>query len=170
MLLPNYVHSFPLIPGGGLFFLPVGIGVALGAFFPRMKMALVWGGMAAGVLCIVLGRRFYEGLPPPGAIQVAFFAAAIAAEAVAFRLVIPRVRALGERPLTICTLLIVGAHFLIMIPAFGLPIAVLAILCLANVGAGFVLRGYQLPRMWFIDGLFKIGVGGLMLAASPVFA
>jgi len=170
IMAAQYVREFPLIPGGGLFFLPVGACVALGAVFPRRRMVLVWVGMALGIVCVALGWRLYDGLPPPTILQVACFAAAIAAETVAFRLVIPRVRAAGERALLVCTLFIVGAHFLIMIPAFGFPIAVLALLCLVNAAAGQAWRGYALPAMWFLDGLFKIAVGACMLAASPVFA
>jgi hypothetical protein len=171
MIIPApYVREFPLIPGGGLFFLPVGFCVALGAFFPRLRMALVWTGMAAGVLCVILGRRLYEGLPPPTPLQIAFFAAAIFAETVAFRVIVPRVRAAGERPLWICTLAIVGAHFLIMIPAFGVPIAVLALLCLGNAAAGWILGVYPLPAVWCADGLFKILIGAVMMSASPLFA
>ena len=169
-LSAQYVREFPLIPGGGLFFLPVGICVALGAFLPRLRMTLVWIGMAAGILFIILGWRLYKGLPPPTALQIASFAAAIFAETVAFGLVIPRVRAAGERPLLVCTLAIVGAHFLIMIPAFGVPIAVLALLCLGNAAAGFVFGGYPLRAMWFVDGVFKVGVGAVMATSSPLFS
>src|SRR5690348_185073 len=122
------VQQFPLIPGGGMFFVPVGICVALGAFLSRRRMMLVWSGFILGILAISLGgAHFFKGLPPPTILQVASFAAAIAAEVVAFRLVLPRVRAYGERTATVATLAIVGAHFIIMIPAFGWPIAALAL-------------------------------------------
>ncbi|HLY05524.1 MAG TPA: DUF6609 family protein [Rhizomicrobium sp.] len=171
MIIPmQYVREFPLIPGGGLFFLPVGICVALGAFLPRLRMALVWAGMLLGIVSVALGWSLYRGLPPPSRLQVACFGAAIFAETLAFRFVIPRVRPMGERALWICTLAIVGAHFLIMIPAFGAPIAVLALLCLGNATAAFVLPAYPAPAMWFVDGVFKTGVGAVMLAASPLFA
>ena len=42
MLIPaSYVRAFPLIPGGGLFFMPVGVCVVIGAFAPRWRMTLV---------------------------------------------------------------------------------------------------------------------------------
>lgn len=170
MLIPaSYVRAFPLIPGGGLFFMPVGVCVVIGAFAPRWRMTLVWIGFALGIATITLGGKYYRDLPPPSVVQVAFFAAAIAAEILAFRLVMPRVRPLGERPMLVATLAIVGAHFLVMIPSFGAPIFVLALLCLANAGAAWRAPAYPISAAWFVDGLFKVGVGLAMLLASPVF-
>lgn len=68
------------------------------------------------------------------------------------------------------TLAIVGAHFLIMIPAFGIPIAVLALLCLANAAAAWRLPAYPISAAWFVDGVFKIAIGGAMWLASPAFS
>jgi hypothetical protein len=170
LISPEYVQKFPLIPGGGMFFVPVGVCVALGAFVPRLRMTLVWIGLAIGVLAISLGAgRYLRGLPPPTILQVAFFAVAIVAEAVAFRVLLPRLRPLGERAATCGTLAIVGTHFLIMIPAFGWPIALLGVLCLVNSGAAWRISAYSLPAAWFIDGLLKMAVGSAMWLASPVF-
>lgn len=165
----SYVHAFPFIPGGGLFFLPIGAGILLGALIRPFRMMLVWFGLALGIAAVMLGGKFFRGLPPPSVVQIAFFAAAIAAEVIAFRLIMPRVRPLGERPMLLATLAIVGAHFLIMIPTFGAPIFALALLCLANAGAAWRIAAYPISAAWFVDGLFKVGVGLAMLLASPVF-
>lgn len=171
MLIPaSYVHAFPFIPGGGLFFLPIGICIALGALIRPLRMTLVWIGLALGIAAIVLGGKYLQGLPPPSTRQIAFFAAAIIAETLAFRLIMPRVRPLGERPMLVASLAIVGAHFLVMIPTFGIPILILAVLCLANAGAAWRVPAYPISAAWFVDGIFKIGIGLAMLLASPVFA
>jgi hypothetical protein len=168
MLIPaSYVHEFPLIPGGGLFFLPIGICIVLGALLRPIRMTLVWIGLALGIAAIVLGGKYLRGLPPPSGVQIAFFAAAIVAEAVAFRLVMPRVRPLGERALLLASLAIVGAHFLIMIPTFGVPILALGFLCLANAGVAWRTQSYPISAAWFVDGVFKVGIGLVMLLASP---
>lgn len=168
MLIPaSYVHEFPFIPGGGLFFLPIGICIVLGALIRPFRMALVWIGLALGIAAIVLGGKYLRGLPPPSVVQIAFFAAAIVAEAVAFRLVMPRVRPLGERALLLASLAIVGAHFLIMIPTFGVPILALGLLCLANAGVAWRTQSYPISAAWFVDGVFKMGIGLVMLLASP---
>lgn len=168
MLIPaSYVHEFPFIPGGGLFFLPIGICIVLGALIRPFRMALVWIGLALGIAAIVLGGKYLRGLPPPSVVQIAFFAAAIVAEAVAFRLVMPRVRPLGERALLLASLAIVGAHFLIMIPTFGVPILALGLLCLANAGVAWRTQSYPISAAWFVDGVFKVGIGLVMLLASP---
>ncbi len=171
MLIPaSYVHEFPFIPGGGLFFLPVGIGIVLGAFIKRLRMTLVWVGLALGIAALVLGGKYLRGLPPPTTIQLAFFGAAIIAEVLAFRFVMPRIRPLGERPMLVATLGIVGAHFLIMVPTFGVPILALGLLCLANAGVAWRTPSYAISTAWFVDGIFKIAIGLVMLLASPVFA
>jgi hypothetical protein len=165
-----YVQQFPLIPGGGMFFMPVGVCIILGALLRRFRMMLVWIGIALGVLAITFGaNKYLRGLPPPSLLQVASFVVAIVAEAVAFRLVIPRVRPTGERQTLLATLAIVGAHFLIMIPAFGVPIAVLGLLCLANGGLAWKLPAYPISAAWFVDGALKFAVGMAMWLASPVF-
>ena len=170
IIQPDYVHAFPMIPGGGLFFVPIGTCIVLGAFFPRLRMALVWIGLAAGVLAIVLGGNLLKGLPPPTLVQVIFFAMAIVAEVVAFRVFIPHLRALGDRAVLAGTLGIVAAHFLVMIPTFGVPIFVLALLCLANAGVAYQAPNYPVANAWLLDGVFKVAVGSVMLMASPVLA
>lgn len=171
MLIPaSYVQEFPFIPGGGLFFLPVGICIVLGAFLQRWRIMLVWIGFALGIAAIMLlGARYFRGLPPPSAMQLSFFAAAIVAEVLAFRFVMPRVRPSGERALLVATLAIVGAHFLIMIPTFGAPILVLGLLCLINAGVAWRAPAYPISAAWLVDGVFKIGAGLAMWLASPVF-
>jgi len=44
----------------------------------------------------------------------------------------------------------------------------LAVLCLANASAAWRLPAYPLSAAWFIDGIFKIAIGGMMWLASPV--
>lgn len=170
IIQPEYVHAFPMIPGGGLFFVPIGICIVLGAFLPRLRMALVWIGMAVGVLAIVLGGNIFKGLPPPTLVQVIFFAMAIVAEVVAFRVFIPRLRTLGDRGVLAGTLGIVGAHFLIMVPTFGAPIFLLAVLCLANASVAYKASMYPVSSAWLVDGVFKMAVGSVMVMASPVMA
>jgi hypothetical protein len=171
MLIPaSYVREFPFIPGGGMFFLPIGICILLGALIRPFRMTLVWIGLTLGIGALVLGGKYLRGLPPPTNVQIAFFAAAIAAEVLAFRLIMPRVRPLGERPMLVATLAIVSAHFLIMIPTFGAPIFALALLCLANAGAAWRVPAYPISAAWFVDGVFKVGIGLAMWLASPVFA
>ncbi|HEY7977523.1 MAG TPA: DUF6609 family protein [Rhizomicrobium sp.] len=170
MLIPeSYVREFPFIPGGGLFFLPIGAAILLGALIRPLRMTLVWIGLALGIAAIVLGGKYLRGLPPPTMVQIAFFAAAIIAEVIAFRLIMPRVRPFGERPVLVASLAIVGAHFLIMIPTFGVPIFALGLLCLANAGAAWRAPSYPISAAWFVDGVFKMGIGLAMLLASPAF-
>ena len=81
-------------------------------------MMLVLVGIALGELAILLGGRHMRGLPAPNAIQILFFCLAIVIESVAFRVIIPPFAHRASLVL-LGTPAIVGAHFLIMIPALG---------------------------------------------------
>jgi hypothetical protein len=170
LISAEYVREFPLIPGGGLFFMPVGICIVLGSIIPRARMLLVWAGIALGLATRAFGGKYLRGLSPPTLAQIAFFGVAIVAEGVGFRVFIPRLRPSGERKVLLGTLAIVGAHFILMLPTFGLPILVLAMLCLGNAALAWRLPDYPVGAAWCLDGIFKIGVGATMWVASPAFS
>jgi hypothetical protein len=69
----------------------------------------------------------------------------------------------------LATMDIVGAHFLIMVPTFGVPIVVLALLCLGNAAVAWRLPGYHISVAWFLDDVFKLAAGVAMWLASPAF-
>jgi hypothetical protein len=79
----------------------------------------------------------------------------------------PRVRARGQRAVLVLTLAIVGAHFFIMLPAFGSLIALVATLCVANAAAAWRWAYYRTEIAWLIDGLIKLGGGVLLVTTSP---
>ncbi len=165
MNLVSYAQAYPLAPLGGLFLVTVGVFILLGAVIRGSRMLLLWTGLALGMVAIFLGGGFQAGLPPPNMIQVGSLVLAILLEAIAFATVMPRVRPRGEQALLATSLLVVGLHFLVMLPAFGPLIGLLALLCTLNAVAAFRMPDYR--AAWPVDGLLKLAFGLWLLSTSP---
>ena len=163
----DYSSLYPMAPLGGLFIGVIGIFVVLGGLLAKQRMVLVYIGFAIGTLAIIFGGRFTRGLSHPSTFQVASLVAAIAFEIAAFRFLMPRLRLSGARASVGGTLGIVGAHFLIMEPAFGPVVAALGILCLINAAIAWRSPSYPLGAAWAIDGILKIACGCGLLMTSP---
>jgi hypothetical protein len=102
--------------------------------------------------------------------RIGSLVAAIIVEFVAFLTLMPRIRVRGQRAVLSSTLAIVGAHFLIMLPAFGSVIALIGTLCVANAAAVWRWTHYRTDIAWLVDGLVKFGGGLILVATSPAFA
>ena len=166
--LAAYAHRFPMTPIGGLFVGAVGLFVIAGAVVPKRRMQLLWIGFGAAVLALMLGGRLAVGLPTPTAFQVGALVAAILLEIAGFRVMMPRLRAHGERAALVGSLAIVGLHFFIMLPAFGPLIGGLGLACSANAVAAWRNSAYRINSAWLADGLFKFALGLVMMLTSPI--
>jgi hypothetical protein len=171
MTIPQiYSTLHPMSPLGGLFVGTIGVFLILGAWLPAMRMGLTYVGFAAGTLALLLGGRLAVGLPAPSHLQVVSLILAIVLEIAMFIILMPPLRLRGERAVLAGTLAIVGVHFWVMAPAFGLLIAALGTLCLLNAAIAWRKSSYRIEAAWFIDGTMKLGVGILLVATSPIFA
>ena len=161
-------HAFPMSVAGGLFILMMGIGVALGGIFSKLRKPLlvlgaVAGSIAIGVSVNALTRPL--GMPTPT--QFWALAAAISLEVVLIGVVVARYRKSGEHTLLLVILFVVGFHFLPMAIAFGPLCAILGVSIMANSGIGLLAkRANSLKSYWIIDGSLKIVFGGLMFSAG----
>ena len=168
--LVNNAHSFPLAPAGGLFVLIVGVAILLGALLAKARQLLLYAGLALAAAALTMfAVRLSAGLPPPSLFAISALIVAVVLEMLAFALIMPRLRG-RERQMAYAALVIVGAHFLLMLPAFGPLIFVLGLLCVLNASLGMISEAIPLSYVWAIDGLLKIGVGALMLRMSLIFA
>jgi hypothetical protein len=163
----NYSQIYPLAPLGGAFVAVMGVFVLAGSALPRLRMNLVYAGAGAAILALMFSGRLAVGLPPATELQVGSLIAAIIVEFIAFVILMPRIRVHGQRAVLASTLAIVGAHFLIMLPALGSLIALVGTLCVANAAAAWRCKDYRTDIAWLIDGLLKLGGGLLLVTTSP---
>ncbi len=165
--LQHYVALYPMAPYGGLFVASVGLCVVIGALLPKYRMILVWAGFALGSLAITLAApALPHGKTPPSTFQIGSFILAIALEIAAFRYAMPIARRHSERAMLAATLGIVGLHFFVMLPAFGILIGILAALCTLNAAVLWRLPNYPPNPAWLIDGCLKLTLGLLMLSTA----
>jgi hypothetical protein len=169
MILGSGAHPFPLIRGGGLFVMFVGLGFLLGWCFPRRSIPLAISGFVAGFVASGLS----EMLPPlgtPSVVQVGALVAAIILEIGLIYLVVTRLRGAGERTLTLSILLAVGVHFVIMGLTHGPLMALLGVATVVNAAMGlWIFTNFPVRTFGIVDSLLKIGVGLLMLLLYPTF-
>ena len=161
-------HPFPLIRGGGLFLLVVGLSIMVAAVAPRrLWVFFIGGAIAASASVMLTAVRLTAPLGRPTAFQIESLAVAVLIEVIAIGWVSSRLRSASERRRIMSILLVVGAHFFVMGPAFGPLIVLLGLLTVANAASG--LRAAATPRFafWFVDGALKAAVGGVMFWYAP---
>ncbi len=164
----SYVQTYPMAPAGGLFLLTVGVGIVLGAVFPRARFVLLGVSGAIAVLTLVAFARSLTapfGVPRP--VQVWSLVFAVALELLLVPLAIRHFRIRGERAVTFGVLLAVGAHFLPMAVAFGPVVVVLGLLSVFNAMLGLRISVSSLHVHWLVDGVLKIATGAVLSLVIP---
>lgn len=164
---------FPLIRSGGLFLAIVGGAILLGAFQFKWRYPLVGAGAAiATAATVAAAAQLAAPYGAPTALQVGSLFVAVALEVVALLWAIRHFAPKGERLVTIAVLTVVGAHFVLMAPAFGPLIVLLGAVTVCNALAGVRLPRYSLRALWAVDGLVKLGFGAAMFWGQhlPCFA
>jgi hypothetical protein len=126
----------------------------------------VWIGLGLGIVAVTVLASRLAPAAAPTALQIGALVAAIVIEFVAFPLTMPRVRLRGERAVAVATLAIVGAHFVVMVPALGPLAGVLGVACVANAIGLAGVAGYGVRAAWAADGVLKVALGAAMVAAA----
>lgn len=70
----------------------------------------------------------------------------------------------------VTTLAIVGIHFLVLLPAFGLVIVLLGSLSLLNAAIAWRHLFYRVEAAWALDDAMKVAAGVSLIMTSPIFA
>ena len=164
-VLDSYAAAFPLSPGCGVFLAIVGLAIVLGGFLRGKWILLAAGGISGTAGAMFAGTELSVGLPPPTRLQLWSLIGAIAVEMVLIRVLAHRLRPLGQRTVNLGMLVLVGAHFLLMIPAFGPLIAGLAVLVILNAVRGWRSPQVSFEAVWVADGFLKLLAGCLLLAS-----
>lgn len=152
---------------GGIFFVCIGLGVAIGGMSRRFRMpSLILGFAVAALPQILFGRRLFAGLPRPSPLHFAALGIGLAVEILLVNLVAIGIPDRASRRFWLWILWAVGAHFVIFGFSHGPLAAMLGLLCIANASAGLRMTRRDERWFWLIDGLLKIGFGAWMLWLS----
>ena len=164
----SYADRFPLSPAGGLFLTVIGAGILLGAFFFRAKIPLLAiGGTLGVVAATMLGEYLARGHGNPTRLQVDSLILAIGVEMAVLPFLRRALRPRGPRVVLLGVLTLVGAHFLLMAPAFGPLIVLLGLLTMGNALTGLRYPESSFRLLWLIDGGLKLVLGALLWVGSP---
>jgi hypothetical protein len=166
MFDPAIAQAIPGLRGVGLWLVCVGLGFAVGWCLGRWWFVPAIVGAALGGMLIPFANVFEPKLPGMGWSQAPWLLAAIAVEAVSIVWVIRHFSSDEDR-LVRALLLAVAAHFVLMIPAFGWPMAAFTIASLLLAGLGWRARQH-IPRLplCLADSALKLGFGGWMVALT----
>jgi hypothetical protein len=163
-------HPFPLIRGGGLFLICVGLGFLLGWFYSRYWIALAITGFVAGFIASALSPLLQPSLGRPTWVQIAALVIAIVVEMFLIWYVVTRYSDGGERALILSILLVVGLHFIIMGLAHGPLMTLLGIITVINALIGLrIAKSVSITVFGIIDSVLKIAFGLWMLVLYPTF-
>jgi hypothetical protein len=166
----SYAHAYPLAPIGGFFVFTVGLGTLAGALLPRYRIFLLSAsGLAACLMLWQFGASIAELFGAPTPFQVWSLVVAIAFEIVVIAVLVRKLRTRGERILNLAILVGVGAHFLFMAPAFGALIVVLGLLAIFNAAYGLRSPSVSFQTLWFLDGVLKAAIGGVLWLIVPLW-
>jgi hypothetical protein len=162
-------EAFPLIRGGGLFLVVAGMSIVLGAFLFRARYPIFGVGAAiASGLTAGFSAQLAAPYGPPSLIQIVSLGLAVALEMILLVRVLSASRSFDDRETMLSILTIVGAHFVLMTPAFGPLMMALAGASVLNVLLALTTRGYASPLVWAVDGALKAGVGALMFHGDRI--
>lgn len=161
-------HPFPLIRGGGLFLLFVGLGFLLGWIIPKWWVPLAIGGGITGIVASGLSALL-PSLGTPSWIHIAALVGSMVLEMGLIYLVVTRYKDAGERKLILAILFVVGAHFITMGAAHGPLIAILGVVTMGNAALGLWQVRIPLRALGVTDALLKLGFGAVMLLAFPAW-
>jgi len=162
-------YSYPLIRGGGLFFLVIGAAIVIGAATPRFRThILVLGGVSASISLGIFAPGLSAKYGLPTTLQLVSLGVAITLEMIAIPIVARLTRHRGDRDMNISILFVVALHFFFMLPTFGPCVGILGLACALNLIAAVKLTAYRFAFVSLIDGFLKLSIGTLMLVVPTL--
>lgn len=161
----SLLHPYPLIRGGGLFLLFLGLGFLLSWIFRRYWIQFLIGGGIAGITASGLSALL-PSIGTPSFVQIAGLVGSFVLEKGLIYLVLTRFKDADERTLILAILFVVGLHFVPMGLAHGPMITILGVLVALNAFIGLRTRA-PLRLFGIVDALLKLGFGAVMLFAYP---
>ncbi|TWP47789.1 hypothetical protein FKR81_31100 [Lentzea tibetensis] len=168
--MTDLVMTFPLMRGGGMFLVAIGLGIVVGGIGPRSWLApALAAGAALGVVIMAVGgatKLIFAGLGSPPLYQWIVLGVAFLVEGYLVYLVSDR-NEFGTREFWMWMLIVVAAHFLILTFSHGPLCGVLAVACMINAVIG-LRTSINFQVFWAIDGVLKVLIGASMIALTYV--
>lgn len=165
----DMADTFPLMRGGGLFLIAVGLGIVVGSLGGhRWLIPGLISGAALGVAAMAAGgitKWIFEGLPYPQWWHWAVLGAAFLLEGFLVSQVVERFSTQTHQ-FWLWMLFIVGVHFLVLVFSHGPICGLLGVACMANALIGLRLANPPVTLFWGIDGALKVVAGAAMVLLS----
>jgi hypothetical protein len=166
-ILTNVAHTYPLMRGGAILFILVGLGIIVGGLGGRRWLlpSLITGAiLAVGTMMILsITKIIFIGLGQPAVYQWVVMGIGFAVEFGLVNYVVFTIPDRTSRRFWLWMLFVVGAHFLIFTFSHGPLAGLLGLLCMANALVGLRLENIDYRIFWVADGCMKLGVGIWML-------
>lgn len=166
-------QTYPLMRGGGVLFILVGLGIVIGGIGGRRWIlpALIVGAALAIIALAVLGatKLIFAGLGSPPLYQWVVMGVGFAVEIVLVNYVVYSIPDRDSRRFWLWMLVAVGAHFLIFTFSHGPLAGLLGIVIILNALVGLRLRAVNYLVFWVIDGILTMGFGLAMVLMSYRF-
>lgn len=169
-ILNDMAHTYPLMRGGGVLFILVGLGVIIGGLVGRRWMlpALIVGFALAFIALVALSvtRLIFAGLGSPSLFQWIVLGVGLVVEILLVNYVVFAITNRESRRFWLWILIAVGAHFLIFTFSHGPLAGLLGVLCVLNGFIGLRLKNVNYRIFWVIDGVLTLGIGLWMVLLS----
>jgi hypothetical protein len=166
-ILNSLAHTYPLMRGGAVLFILVGLGIVVGGIGGRRWMlpSLIVGAiLAVGTMAgLSITKVIFAGLGSPPITHWIIMGVAFGVEIVLVNYVVFTIKDRDSRRFWLWMLIVVGAHFLIFTFSHGPLAGLLGLVCIINASIGLRFKNINYRIFWVIDGFLKIGIGTWML-------
>lgn len=172
-IFEGMAHTYPLMRGGGVLFILVGLGIVIGGIGGRRWMlpGLIVGFALAIIALAVLGatKLIFAGIGSPPLYQWIVMGVGFAVEIVLVNYVVFSIPDRESRRFWLWMLVAVGVHFLVFTFSHGPLAGLLGIVVILNALIGLRLTTVDYRVFWVINGVLTAGFGLAMVLLSYRF-
>jgi hypothetical protein len=165
--LNELAYAYPLMRGGAVLFMLVGLGIVVGGVSGRSWMlpSLIAGAALAIVSMVALsiGKLIFAGLGYPSILQWVIMGVGFAVEYALVSYILITIPDHSSRTFWLWMLIVVGVHFLVFTFSHGWLAGLLGLVCIANASIGLFFPRISYRLLWVTDGLLKMGFGSWIL-------
>ncbi|WP_448582256.1 DUF6609 family protein [Thermaurantiacus sp.] len=164
--MDSLLAPFPLLRAGGFFLVSAGLFFGVSRLDTKREAHWTVVAFGAGALAATFALALKPSLGQPNLLHWTALGAGILFEIAGIAFARRRFAADARR--ADLAILIVGLHFLPMVPAIGPLIGIVGLLCVANAAWAWPRSHISLRRIGLVDAGLKIGFGLAMALAHPI--